>query len=292
MRFELQPYNRDVSDDELLADLRAVARTLSINSLTQATYDKHGRFCAATLKKRFGTWNRAVSAAGLVPKQLMNIDPALIIADIQRVATMLGITKLTRQQYDRYGEYSEAPIYRHFGRWKAAVAAAKLEPGWNYEISDEELFDNLERVWRHLGRQPTINEMMPPLSRYSGGTYANRFDGYRKALEAFVAAIDARSPSCSDEVPEPVQTTGVAGAPQAKRRGSRTVNWRLRFLTLRRDGFRCRTCGRSPANEPGVELEVDHVVPWSDGGETELKNLQSLCQKCNGGKSNLPFITE
>ena len=68
------------------------------------------------------------------------------------------------------------------------------------------------------------------------------------------------------------------------------MNWRLRFLTLRRDGFRCKACGRSPANEPGVELEVDHVVAWSEGGETVLENLQSLCQRCNGGKSNLPFI--
>ena len=40
---------------------------------------------------------------------------------------------------------------------------------------------------------------------------------------------------------------------------------------------------------PGVELKVDHVVPWSDGGETVLDNLQLLCQKCNGGKSNLDW---
>jgi 5-methylcytosine-specific restriction endonuclease McrA len=34
----------------------------------------------------------------------------------------------------------------------------------------------------------------------------------------------------------------------------------------------------------GVELHVDHVTPWSKGGETTLANLQTLCNKCNLGK--------
>ena len=41
----------------------------------------------------------------------------------------------------------------------------------------------------------------------------------------------------------------------------------------------------SPAKDPGVELHVDHIFPWSKGGETVLENLQTLCSRCNGGKS-------
>ena len=63
--------------------------------------------------------------------------------------------------------------------------------------------------------------------------------------------------------------------------------WRLRFLTLRRDCFRCRACGRSPAVDAAVRLQVDHIVPWNHGGQTVLDNLQCLCQACNGGKSDL-----
>ncbi len=36
----------------------------------------------------------------------------------------------------------------------------------------------------------------------------------------------------------------------------------------------------------GVELHVDHTVPWSKGGETVLGNLRTLCSDCNLGKSN------
>lgn len=34
------------------------------------------------------------------------------------------------------------------------------------------------------------------------------------------------------------------------------------------------------------ELEMDHIIPWSKGGKTELSNAQLLCKQCNIKKSN------
>jgi hypothetical protein len=34
------------------------------------------------------------------------------------------------------------------------------------------------------------------------------------------------------------------------------------------------------------EMEGDHIIAWSKGGKTEQTNLQMLCKKCNGSKSN------
>ena len=42
---------------------------------------------------------------------------------------------------------------------------------------------------------------------------------------------------------------------------------------LYRDNFNCEKCGRSPATDPNIELQVDHIKPYSKGGETELNNL-------------------
>ena len=56
---------------------------------------------------------------------------------------------------------------------------------------------------------------------------------------------------------------------------------------LIRDNCLCRMCGASPAKDPGVTLHVDHIVPWSKGGETMLSNLQTLCAMCNIGKGTL-----
>ncbi|HEX4614769.1 MAG TPA: HNH endonuclease signature motif containing protein [Stellaceae bacterium] len=47
-------------------------------------------------------------------------------------------------------------------------------------------------------------------------------------------------------------------------------------------------CGASPAKDPAVTLHVDHIVPWSKGGETVLSNLQTLCAPRNIGKADQP----
>ena len=59
-----------------------------------------------------------------------------------------------------------------------------------------------------------------------------------------------------------------------------------RFRILLRDGFQCQSCGASPLRTPGTELHVDHILPWSSGGETVDSNLQSKCSRCNLGKNN------
>lgn len=54
----------------------------------------------------------------------------------------------------------------------------------------------------------------------------------------------------------------------------------LRDKVLKRDGYKCRYCGRS--DRP---LELDHVYPVSKGGETTEDNLVTACDLCNGRKS-------
>lgn len=59
----------------------------------------------------------------------------------------------------------------------------------------------------------------------------------------------------------------------------------LRYTVLKRDQHRCSACGATPQAH-GVSLHVDHIVPVSKGGKTEIANLQTLCAACNLGKSN------
>jgi 5-methylcytosine-specific restriction endonuclease McrA len=56
---------------------------------------------------------------------------------------------------------------------------------------------------------------------------------------------------------------------------------------LIRDNFTCQKCELHPMREdkpwlPDLSrLHVDHIIPVSRGGTSELKNLQVLCDKCN-----------
>lgn len=61
---------------------------------------------------------------------------------------------------------------------------------------------------------------------------------------------------------------------------------KLREFIKRRDGYACKSCSVSVAAEPNLLLEVDHIVPVSRGGLSEVTNLQTLCWRCNRTKSN------
>ena len=59
------------------------------------------------------------------------------------------------------------------------------------------------------------------------------------------------------------------------------VSNKMRFAVYKRDGYRCRKCGRKTD-----DLEVDHIFPISKGGKSVFSNLQTLCHRCNAIKSN------
>lgn len=58
---------------------------------------------------------------------------------------------------------------------------------------------------------------------------------------------------------------------------SRNFTGRLRSAILERDKYRCVLCKRQD------NLEVDHIVPVSRGGQTRYSNGRTLCKKCNTG---------
>lgn len=63
------------------------------------------------------------------------------------------------------------------------------------------------------------------------------------------------------------------------------VTPKIRFEVLKRDNFTCQYCG---AHGEGVVLEVDHIIPISKGGTSDMGNLITACFDCNRGKgSNL-----
>lgn len=72
-----------------------------------------------------------------------------------------------------------------------------------------------------------------------------------------------------------------------KIQNGRTPSPRLRFEVLARDKFTCRFCGASPTKDPETTLHIDHIIPWAKGGKTTRSNLQTLCSKCNLGKSDI-----
>ena len=54
---------------------------------------------------------------------------------------------------------------------------------------------------------------------------------------------------------------------------------RIRASILQRDRFTCQYCGAQ-----GVQMECDHIVPISKGGDNDPSNLVAACVPCNRSK--------
>jgi HNH endonuclease/Homing endonuclease associated repeat len=205
-----------------------------------------------------------------------------LLSDLRRVANVLGSCTVPRNKYIEFGIYAATTITARFGSWNKALIAVELEISNEIRISDERLFENLLVLWQHFGRQPRMRDLTNKISIFSEGPYIRRFGSWTAALESFVKYAND-----SESIPQSPESLACASS---SKRTPRDPSLRLRFKVLLRDRFSCRQCGASPATTIGVELHLDHIIPWSKGGETTLENLQTLCSKCNLGKSDLEQI--
>ena len=213
-----------------------------------------------------------------------------LLDDMRRCANAIGSDTIAWSEYEEIGKAHPCTFHRRFGSWSRALRLAGLEPtGWRRGITDEELFENIKSLWISLGCQPSKSEMKKPGSEFSAKPYQNRFGTWTKALKAFVAWINSDCPEQDTQEAESERETLDSTIKRAstKRRTRREISERQRFRILVRDGFRCGTCGASPLTQRGIELDADHIVPWSKGGETTDDNLETKCKQCNLGKGNV-----
>lgn len=78
----------------------------------------------------------------------------------------------------------------------------------------------------------------------------------------------------------PDGTIGKALIRKSQRLVEQGVSWQV----YRRDGYKCRYCGKDD-----VPLTVDHLVTWEEGGPSTKENLVSACRTCNKRRGNLPY---
>lgn len=288
MKFVLNEYHRDVPTEELIADVKRVALLLKKDSLTISEYNSHGKYYSSTIMRRMGSWKQVLELAKLsTDNHNFHKQDEEYIADLQRVAKAIGKDTLTSREYATQGKHSRDRISKRFGSWENALKAAGLQPtGFIISVSDAELLNEIEQTWIRLGRQPTTGDIKAGASKYSLNTYSRHFGSWRKALERFIEYINSEE----DEAPQPESSHGqeTFDTPSTNNhKTQRDINLRMRFLVMKRDNFKCCFCGASPASDSSVMLHIDHIIPWSKGGETTIDNLQTLCSKCNLGKSNI-----
>jgi len=87
----------------------------------------------------------------------------------------------------------------------------------------------------------------------------------------------------------PAPATAPAPATPARARksgqGSHWCRPSTRLAIYHRDGWRCAYCGAA-AEDGGVPLTLDHILPCELGGDNSPANLVTACLSCNSAKQD------
>lgn len=216
-----------------------------------------------------------------------------VLEELRRVAAKLGNRRFSRREFDEHAERCKgSTVLKNFDSWDQALDATGLDLAPHRaprtQISDSQLLEELGRVWRLLGHRPSKGEWDSVETKYSYTTYKQRFGGWLNACVAFLEGTTGTTTTSGSESPaadEASQQDSERPAPQTSL-NPRYVPLKVRLRVMKRDRFCCVMCGRSPAVEAGVQLHIDHVIPFSRGGASTIDNLQTLCKDCNLGKGN------
>ena len=200
-----------------------------------------------------------------------------LIEDIKAVAKQLGKNTLTSSEYEQYGKYGTSCARNKFGKWENVLAAVGLDAtGYHTAgITDEQLLEAIYQAWERLGHQPNTRDLKNGEMGYGQTTYINRFGSWKGSIIAFKEYMQNRQGNIK-----------IAKASPVTHKTSRTASKKLRAQIFERDQSTCQNCGANEEKKPGVKLVLDHIVPYSKGGETTYENLQVLCRRCNINKNN------
>lgn len=123
MRFELNHDKRNISDDDLLSDLRRVASEQSEQQVKQRTYKEYGKYGVTTVIRRFGSWNAAVDAAGLETTVERNIPSDKLFSALYDLWVSLGRQPSYSEVQSPACPFHVTTYERRFGSWRQALEA-------------------------------------------------------------------------------------------------------------------------------------------------------------------------
>jgi hypothetical protein len=182
-------YRRRTWDRESVLDaLRDVATELGRAPSRTDLAGRPGEWpTPQTLEFHFGTFHAGMAAAGFPVARRRSWSPEEIVACFQAFAAEHGHPPSSGDlsKASDGTRPSSAGVYRTFGTWRAALAAAGYSPrlqSW----PPEDVIAALRRFARRHGRPPRVDELRsysdPPLPAHS--TIERRFGGFSQALSA------------------------------------------------------------------------------------------------------------
>jgi hypothetical protein len=290
MKFEL---NRpiDYSKEAMINEIKRVALIVGW-PLSKDKFNRNSKYSASTIEKKFDNWSEALKSAGLKSIYIYrdNKDRRISVNDIitklKEYSKNTGETSFSQKEFCEYYSLNRSVFSNKKINFNKIMKELNFTtPKRSRKYTDDDRFENLLTVWTFYGRQPNYDEMKKYPSVVGPKAYVTRWGSWRKALEFFIEKINFDNVSNKEYLKEYIDISTKTNI-EIKKEDKREIPLGLRFSILKRDNYKCVICGRSPATTMGIELHIDHIIPFSKGGKTIVGNLQTLCNECNIGKSN------
>jgi len=303
----LKKENKFFSEAQLLNEIKIVWDKVGRRP-TYREFKENSSIGISVFETRFKGWTNAIEQFCLINEKYdsynagmkLRTSKELLLKELKIIKGIHQTEVLKFVEYKEHGgKYTKDTFIKYFGSWKNAIQLVGLKPAseWNKSPEKHLLFDEIQRIWEALGRQPLYKEWNG-LSKYKNVLYDRKFGGWNKAVHAFIAdrenldeEIVANQPQAKNELPinDVVKTPNLASSNLVETivmTTARGVPPKLRFRVFMRDNFTCQYCKRTKEDD-GVKLQADHIIAYSNGGETVFENLITACWDCNIGKSNM-----
>ena len=215
-----------------------------------------------------------------------------LLEALEEAAAKFNYKEFGWRDFNAVGSISANPIKKAFG-WKNAMIKLKdrlATKGIDFQLrttapnrihSDNDMFQEMERIWQMLGHRPSRAEWESSSPRIHYNTYKSRFRGWQNACLKFIGYKMGDTTTDESLARQEVKVKTKQSKQQII---TRSIPLNIRLKVLNRDSFMCVYCGRSPATHVNIQLHLDHIIPFSKGGTNTEENLQTLCQDCNLGK--------
>jgi len=105
--------------EDLLEELHRLAEKYGGRPTTRQM-DESGKFAYSVYQRRFGSWSRALQAAGLDPDPPGGVSTETLRAELERLGEELG-KRPTKREMSTHGEHSPNTYHARFGSWSAAL---------------------------------------------------------------------------------------------------------------------------------------------------------------------------
>ena len=181
---------RNVPREDLIGEIKRLAEKLG-GPPTVAEMKRHGCYGVSTCSNEFGTWNKALKAAGVGTNKEKDAPESDLLAELHRLDEKVE-GRLIASHMRIMGKFSVGTYGRKFGSWNDALREAGLELSNRTDIPQSDLLAELERLSEELERTPTVEDMWEK-GRFGSATYQTAFGSWNDAIREADLDVNVRS---------------------------------------------------------------------------------------------------